>query len=112
MGVEREASTSLYDLQRSGGRLLTGQGLKSEYSTRATRGYQKLQVSLRFHAEGSVSRKLRVQEVFAELPRFVAHALRGRVSPTLVISCLRVIQWPLGSALTVGLVQRQFGLCC
>ena len=33
-------------------------------------------------------------------------------SPTLVISCLRVIQWPLGSALIVGLVQRQFGLCC
>ena len=26
------------------------------------------------------------------------------VSLTLVISCLRVIQWPLGSALTVGLV--------
>ena len=26
------------------------------------------------------------------------------VSPTLVISCLRVIQWLLGSALTVGLV--------
>ena len=26
------------------------------------------------------------------------------ISPTLVISCLRVIQWPLGSALTVGLV--------
>ena len=27
-----------------------------------------------------------------------------RVSPTMVISCLRVIQWPLGSALTIGLV--------
>ena len=26
------------------------------------------------------------------------------VSPTLVISCLRFIQWPLGSALTIGLV--------
>ena len=26
------------------------------------------------------------------------------ISLTLVISCLRVIQWPLGSALTVGLV--------
>ena len=25
--------------------------------------------------------------------------------PTLVISCLRAIQWPLGSALTVGLVK-------
>ena len=32
-------------------------------------------------------------------------------SPTLVISCLRAIQWSLGSALTIGLVQRQFGLC-
>ena len=31
-------------------------------------------------------------------------------SPTLVISCLRAIQWSLGSALTIGLIQRQFGL--
>ena len=30
------------------------------------------------------------------------------VSPTLVLSCLRVIQWPLGSALTVGLVYDNF----
>ena len=29
--------------------------------------------------EGLGSRKLRVQEVFAELPRVVAHASRGRV---------------------------------
>ena len=27
--------------------------LKSEYTARATRGYQKLQVLLRFHARGS-----------------------------------------------------------
>ena len=27
-----------------------------------------------------------------------------RVSPTLIISCLRVIQWPLGLALTIRLV--------
>ena len=27
-------------------------------------------------------------------------------STTLVISCLRAAQWPLGSSLTVGLVQR------
>ena len=33
-------------------------------------------------------------------------------SSTLVISCLRAIQWPLRLALTVGLVKRQFGLCC
>ena len=38
-GVEREAITSLYDLRRSGDRLPIGQGLKSEYSTRAKRGY-------------------------------------------------------------------------
>ena len=46
---------------------------------RATSGYQKLQVSPRFRPEGSRSRKIWVQEVFAELPRVVAHALRGRV---------------------------------
>ena len=34
---------------------------------------------LRFLAKGSGSLKLRVQEVFAELPRVVAHASRGRV---------------------------------
>ena len=57
-----------------------GQGLKSEYSTRAMCGYQKLQVSPRFRAEGLGSRKLRIQEVFAKLPQVVAHALRGRDS--------------------------------
>ena len=48
--VEREAPTSLYDLRRSGGRLSTGLDLKLEYSARATCGYQKVQVSPRFHA--------------------------------------------------------------
>ena len=47
---------------------------------RATCGYQKLQVSPRFSIEGSGSRKLRVQEVFVELPRVVAHASRDRDS--------------------------------
>ena len=79
-GAEREAPTSLYDLRRSSGRFPSSQGLKSEYLARATRGYQKLQVSPRFRAEGSGSQKLRVQEVFVELPRVVAHALRGRDS--------------------------------
>ena len=79
-GVEKEAPTSLYDLRRSGDRLLTGQGLKSEYLTRATRGYQKLQVSPRFCAEGLGSRKLQVQKVFVELLQVVAHASRGRDS--------------------------------
>ena len=78
-GVKREAPTSLYHLQRSSGRLPMGQGLKSEYSVRTTRGYHKLQVSARFHAEGLGSRKLRVQEAFTELPHVVAHASRGRV---------------------------------
>ena len=44
----------------------------------AMRGYQKLKVFPRFHAEGLGSRKLRVQEVFAELPRVIAHASRDR----------------------------------
>ena len=63
-----------------GGRLLAGQGLKTEYSTRATRGYQKLEVSPRFCVEGSRSRMFQVQEVFAELPRVVTHTSRGRDS--------------------------------
>ena len=75
---EKEALSSLYDLQRSINRLPTGQGLKSEYPARATRGYRKLQVSSRFHAKGSASRKLRVREVFAELLLVVAHASRGK----------------------------------
>ena len=54
------------------------QDLKSEYSARATRGYQKLQVSPRFRAESSKSRKFQVQEVFEDIPRVVAHASRGR----------------------------------
>ena len=51
-GVEREAPTSLYDLRRSGGCIPMGQGLNSKYLARATRGYQKLQVSPRFRVEG------------------------------------------------------------
>ena len=47
---------------------------------RAMRGYQKLRVSPRFRVEGSGSRKLRIREVFAGLPRDVAHAPRGRDS--------------------------------
>ena len=46
---------------------------------RATRGYQKLQVSPRFCVEVWGSRKLQVQEVFAELPLVVAHTSRGMV---------------------------------
>ena len=33
------APTSLYDVLRSGDRRLTGNGLKSEYAARTTRGY-------------------------------------------------------------------------
>ena len=50
-----------------------------EYSARATRGYQELQVSERFRVEGSGSQKLRVHEVFPELPQVVAHASGCRV---------------------------------
>ena len=49
---EREALPTLYDLRRSGSRFPTDQELKSEYSTRATRGHRKFQVSPRFHAGG------------------------------------------------------------
>ena len=72
--LERETLTSLKDLWSSGGCLASGQDLKSEYSERATHGYQKLRVSPRFHAGGSGSRKLRVQEVSTGLPWVVAHA--------------------------------------
>ena len=34
---KKKALHSLYDLRRSGSRLPTGQGLKSDYSARATR---------------------------------------------------------------------------
>ena len=57
-----------------------GQGLKSNYLARVTRGCQKLQVSPRFHMGGSGSQKLLVQKVFAELPRVVEHKSRGRDS--------------------------------
>ena len=73
----KKAFPSFYNLRRSGGRLPMGQGLNSEYSARANRGYHKLQDSPRFHAKDSGSRKLRVQEVSAELTRVVAHASRG-----------------------------------
>ena len=56
-----------------------GQGLKSKYSTKATRGYQKLKVFSRFCVEGYGSRNFWVQEVFAKLPQVVAHASRGRI---------------------------------
>ena len=60
--------------------------------------------------------KRRVQEIVGfgslGLSKASSSVLKVGFSPTLVISCLRVIQWPLGSALIVGLVQRQFGLCC
>ena len=76
----REAPTFFYDLRRSGGYLPTGQGLKSEYSARATCGYKKLQVFPRFRTEGLGSRKLWAEEVFAELPWVVAQSSRSRDS--------------------------------
>ena len=44
---ERKSPPSLYDLQRSGGRNLSSQDLKFIYSTRAMRGYQQQEVSLK-----------------------------------------------------------------
>ena len=45
---KRETSPSPYNLWRSIDRFPMGQGLKSEYSTRAMHGYRKLQVPPRF----------------------------------------------------------------
>ena len=44
------------------------------------KGYTWIPETPRFDAEGSESRKLRVQEVFAEPPWVVAHASRGKDS--------------------------------
>ena len=56
MRGEREGKgvlPSLDDLRRSISRFQVDQELKSEYAARATRGYQKLQVSPRFRVGGS-----------------------------------------------------------
>ena len=105
-GVEREAPTSLYDLRRSGGCLLIGQGLKSEYSARATRDTKNSKFRQGF--------AWKVREVKSFGFRKCSWNFLGSLltlqevgfSHTIVISCLRAIQWPLGSTLTVGLVQR------
>ena len=102
-GVEREDPTSLYDLRRSGGYLLTGQGLKSEYSARATRDTKNSKFRQGF------ARKVRKVKSFGCSWNFLGSLLMlqdAGFSHTIVISCLRAIQWPLGSTLTVGLVQR------
>ena len=75
---EGEALPSLYDRRSSVDRFPMGQGLKLEYSTRATCVYQKLQVSPRFTQKVREVKKLRVQEVFAGLSRGIAHASRGK----------------------------------
>ena len=49
---ERNSDFSLRSMELDG-RLASGQDLKSEYSSRATLGHQKLQISLRFRAGGS-----------------------------------------------------------
>ena len=50
---EREAPHFLYDLQISSGRFASGQDLKSEHSSRATRGHQNQEFSSEIRAESS-----------------------------------------------------------
>ena len=49
--VDREAPTSLFDLQSSVARFLSGQKLKSIYAMRATRGYRKQRILLKIQAK-------------------------------------------------------------
>ena len=50
---ERETPTSLYDLQRSVGRFLSGQELKIICLTKAMRGYRKHEISPRIQVKSS-----------------------------------------------------------
>ena len=50
---ERKAPTSLYDLRRSVGRFSSGKELKIICSTKATRGYQKQEISPRIQVKSS-----------------------------------------------------------
>ena len=62
--VEREAPTSLYDLQILVAHFSSGQELNSIYVMRATRGYQKQRISPKIQAKSSGDRGLRVSETF------------------------------------------------
>ena len=56
-------------------------------------------INSKFRAEGSESRKLWVQEVFAELPRVVAHASRGRDSSYFDLFSILKAVWLIFNAL-------------
>ena len=56
----RERGVSIYDLWRSSGRISSGQDLKFIYSTRATRGYKKHEISLRIRAKSLGNQRFRV----------------------------------------------------
>ena len=58
--VEREAPTSLYDLQSSVTRFSSGQELKSIFVMSATRGYQKQRISSKIQVKSSRDRGFRV----------------------------------------------------
>ena len=57
---EKEAPTSLYDLQRSVGRFSLGQELKIICLTKATRRYQKHEISSRIQVKSSENQGFRV----------------------------------------------------
>ena len=57
---ERESPTSLYNLQRSMGRFLSGQELKIICSTKATCGYRKQEISPVIQVKSSGNQRFRV----------------------------------------------------
>ena len=70
--VGRETPTSLYDLRSSIAWFSSGQELKSIYTARATRGYQKLRISLKIQVKSSEDRGFRLfgtSESFVLAPR-------------------------------------------
>ena len=59
-GEKRETSTSIYHLRRSVGQFSSSQELKIICSTRATRGYQKHEISSRIQVKSSGNQRFRV----------------------------------------------------
>ena len=57
---EREALASFYDIRRSGSRISLGQDLKFIYLTRASRGYQKHEISSRIRAKSLGNQRFQV----------------------------------------------------
>ena len=80
----KRALTSLFDLWRSVGRNSSGQERKFIYSTSATCGYQKHNISLRIQARSSGNQGFQVYEVSTGLPRVASTLQEVEIFPTLV----------------------------